>query len=144
MLSVDRLADVVFLSEHDYLQSLGQLYRRNAGLEHSSYAEQLAIMDANFIGESGYTPVLEALGHEVMAISANNVQFRPPGRARTAGSLSRALSSALGRATRRACGLAELSKGGVTSRYPCAAAPGHRKPLHAFFSPKSTFHPDVI
>ena len=67
----------IFVLNTNYLSSLGQLYRRNPGLEDASYAEQSAVLDANFISESGsYARAFTTLGHAAMAVSANNAPLQ--------------------------------------------------------------------
>jgi spore maturation protein CgeB len=63
----------IFVLNADYPRFLAWLYRRQAGLEHASYADQMAARNASLFGVADfYSRNFAALGHPAADIHANN------------------------------------------------------------------------
>jgi spore maturation protein CgeB len=67
----------VFVLNTDHLRLLGEVYRRNPGLESRDYDAQYCVLSENFVGERfSYITAFNSLGHVAMTVSANNAPLQ--------------------------------------------------------------------
>jgi spore maturation protein CgeB len=136
----------IFIINTNYLAFLGDLYRRQRELGNQTYAEQVRVLEASFLGDSpSYARAFEEIGHTAMAVSANNAPLqRAWARENGLTSLAREISSA--RLTVSPRRLARRALGGWR-KIPTSVRPGAevgqalKDVLH---SQIETFRPDVV
>jgi spore maturation protein CgeB len=86
----------IFIINTNYPRFLGDLYRSKPELEGQPYADQMRVLEENFIGESpSFARAFEHIGHTAVSVSANNAPLqRAWARENGFASLARGISSA--------------------------------------------------